>query len=180
MPPRRRKEIFKQLTVFVQDRIIGLQEEGFSYHAIAACAQRNSSKVTRVWKQWRTRETGRGRRKVTSALDDRRLIRMAVNDRTVFSMQLATCWSTVTSVLMWASWIRRRMLQRGLHAMLPYTWSPLKANYLQLRLQWAHKCRARQADWNQVAFSHESHFNLLDHVGHVRVWRYTGERCLSK
>ncbi|GFW05256.1 hypothetical protein TNCV_3357751 [Trichonephila clavipes] len=40
----------------------------------------------RVWKQWTdehrtTRKTGSGRRKVTSARDDRHLLRMVVNDR---------------------------------------------------------------------------------------------------
>ncbi|GFX69860.1 transposable element Tcb2 transposase [Trichonephila clavipes] len=70
--------------------------------------QRNSSNVIRVRKQWTdehrtTRKTGSGRRKVTSACDDRHLILMAVNDRTASSRQLAARWSTDTGVLMSAS-----------------------------------------------------------------------------
>ncbi|GFS77769.1 endothelin-converting enzyme homolog [Trichonephila clavipes] len=47
-----------------------------------------------------TRKTDSGRRKVTSALNDRHLHRMAMNDRTTSSRQLAERWSTATGVLM--------------------------------------------------------------------------------
>ncbi|GFY06216.1 uncharacterized protein TNCV_2680101 [Trichonephila clavipes] len=94
MPPRRKKEKFQQLTEFERGRIIGLREGEFSYHAIGARGQRNSSTVMRVWKQWTdepqtTRKTGCGQRKVTSAHEDRHLFLMAVNDRTASSRKLA-------------------------------------------------------------------------------------------
>ncbi|GFX30583.1 uncharacterized protein TNCV_3462311 [Trichonephila clavipes] len=55
----------------------------------------------RVWKQWTdeyrtTRKIGSGRRKVTSVRNDRHVLRMAVNDCTASSRQLATIWSTAT------------------------------------------------------------------------------------
>ncbi|GFX97702.1 uncharacterized protein TNCV_3065891 [Trichonephila clavipes] len=52
MPTRRNKEKFQQLTEFERGRIIGLREGEFSYRAIGARMQRNSSTVMRVWKQW--------------------------------------------------------------------------------------------------------------------------------
>ncbi|GFU68219.1 uncharacterized protein TNCV_39291 [Trichonephila clavipes] len=71
-------------------KIIGLQEGGFSYRAIGARVQRNSSTVMRVWKLWTdehrtTRKTGSKRWKVVSACDDRHLLHMTVNDRTASS-----------------------------------------------------------------------------------------------
>ncbi|GFW46155.1 transposable element Tcb2 transposase [Trichonephila clavipes] len=53
-----------------------------------------NSTVRRVRKRWTdehktTRKTGSGRRKVTSARDDRHLLRMDVNDRTASSRKLA-------------------------------------------------------------------------------------------
>ncbi|GFX90016.1 transposable element Tcb2 transposase [Trichonephila clavipes] len=68
MPPQPNKEKFQRLTNFERGRIINLQEGGFSYRAIGACVQRNSSTVMRVWKQRTdehrtTRKTGSGRRK---------------------------------------------------------------------------------------------------------------------
>ncbi|GFX13243.1 transposable element Tcb2 transposase [Trichonephila clavipes] len=63
--------------------------------------QWSGSTVIRVWKQWtdehlKSRKTGIGRWKVTSQRDDRRLLRMVVNDRTASSRQLAASWSTAT------------------------------------------------------------------------------------
>ncbi|GFX10491.1 hypothetical protein TNCV_2583131 [Trichonephila clavipes] len=60
-----------------------------------APVQRNSSTVMLVWKQWideqrTTRKTGSGRRKVTSAYDDRHLFLMVMNDRTAFSRQVGS------------------------------------------------------------------------------------------
>ncbi|GFY35445.1 transposable element Tcb2 transposase [Trichonephila clavipes] len=116
--------------------------------------QRNSSIMMRVWKQWTnkhrtTRKTGHGRRKMTSALDDRHLLRMAGNERRASSKQLAARWSTATGVLMIL----------------------LTANHRRMCLQWAHEHRAWQADWHQVVFSDESRLNLWDHDGRIRVRR---------
>ncbi|GFX31689.1 transposable element Tc1 transposase [Trichonephila clavipes] len=121
-----------------------------------------------VWKQWTdehraTRNTGSGRRKVTSARDDRHLLRMLVNDRTASSRQLAACWSTATGVLMSTS-LR----------------IPLMANHQRLCLQWALEHRAWKADLHQVVFSDESRFNLWDHDGRIRVRLYVGERYLTE
>ncbi|GFT00743.1 transposable element Tc1 transposase [Trichonephila clavipes] len=151
MPPRRNKVKFKQFTEFVRG-LYRPSRRRISYRAIGARVQQNSSTVMPVWKQWTCehRRTGSGRRKVTSACYDPHLIRMAFNDRTAFSRQLAARWSTATGVLMSASSIRRRLLHRGLHARLLLYRISLTANHRRLRLQWAYKHRALQDDWHQV------------------------------
>ncbi|GFV69379.1 transposable element Tc1 transposase [Trichonephila clavipes] len=80
---------FEQISVFERGRIVGLREAGLSYRAVAARVQRNSSTIMRVSKQWtdegRTaRKSVSGPRNVTSAREDRRLVRMAETDRTAF------------------------------------------------------------------------------------------------
>ncbi|GFU58371.1 transposable element Tcb2 transposase [Trichonephila clavipes] len=110
----------------------------------------------RVSKQWtdegRTaRKSVSGPRNVTSAREDRRLVRMAQTDRTAFSRQLAAQWSTATRVSLCASSIRRRLLQRGLRARIPLT-----QNHRRLRLHWANVHRSWRADWQQVVFSDKS------------------------
>ncbi|GFW71852.1 transposable element Tcb2 transposase [Trichonephila clavipes] len=105
----------------------------------------------RVWKQCTdehrtTRKTCSGRRKVTSAHDDRHLLRMVGNDRTASSRQLAARWSTATGVLMSTLSILRRLLHRGLRARVPLCRIPLTANHRRLRLQWVHEHRTWQAD----------------------------------
>ncbi|GFV27479.1 transposable element Tcb2 transposase [Trichonephila clavipes] len=110
--------------------------------------QRNSFTVMRVWKQWTdehrtTRKTGSGRWKVTSARDDRHLLRMTGNDRAASSRQLKARWFTATGVLMSASSIRcGRVLRARVHLVRIL----LTANHRLLRLQWTHEHRAWQAD----------------------------------
>ncbi|GFT38330.1 transposable element Tcb1 transposase [Trichonephila clavipes] len=101
----------------------------------------------RVLKQWtdegRTaRKSVSGSRNVTSACEDRRLVRMAQTDRTAFNRQLAAQWSTATRVSLCASSIRRRLLQRGLRARIPLYRIPLTPNHRRLRLHWANVHRS--------------------------------------
>ncbi|GFX39140.1 transposable element Tc1 transposase [Trichonephila clavipes] len=98
---KRNRMKFEQISEFERGRIVGLREAGLSYRAVAARVQRNSSTIMRVSKQWtdegRTaRKSGSGPRNVTSAREDRRLVRMAQTDRTAFSRQLVAQWSTAT------------------------------------------------------------------------------------
>ncbi|GFS94130.1 transposable element Tc1 transposase [Trichonephila clavipes] len=129
----------------------------------------------RVSKQWtdegRTaRKSGSGPRNVTSARDDRLLVRMAQTDHTASSRQLAAQWSTATDVSLCASSIRRRLLR----ARIPLYRITLTQNHRHLRLQWANVHWSWRADWQQVVFSDESRFNLWHHEGRFRVRRYAG------
>ncbi|GFT01092.1 transposable element Tc1 transposase [Trichonephila clavipes] len=145
---------FEQISVFERGRIVGLREAGLSYRPVAARVQRNSSTIMRVSKQWtdegRTaRKSVSGPRNVTSAREDRRLVRMAQTDRTAFSRQLVAQWSTATGVSLCASSIRRRLLQRGLRARIPLCRIHLTQNYRSLQLHWANVHRSWRADWQQ-------------------------------
>ncbi|GFU72947.1 transposable element Tc1 transposase [Trichonephila clavipes] len=185
MPRRRKRAKFEQISEFERGRIVGLREAGLSYRAVAARVQRNSSTIMRVSKQWtdegRTaRKSVSGPRNVTSARDDRRLVRMAQTDRTASSRQLAAQWSTATRVSLCASSIRRRLLQRGLRARIPLYWITLTQNHRHLRLPWANVLRSWRADWQQVVFSDKSHFYLCHHDGRIRVRRYAGERHIPE
>ncbi|KFM67459.1 Transposable element Tcb2 transposase, partial [Stegodyphus mimosarum] len=152
---------------------------------VVSHCERNSSTVMRVWKQWTdecrtTRKSGSGPRNVTSARDDRHLVRMARTDRTASSRQLAALWSIATGVSLCASSIRRRLLQCGLRARTPLYRIPLTHDHRRLRLQWANQHRDWRADWQHVVFSDESRFNLWYHDGRIRVRRYAGERHLPE
>ncbi|XP_071042100.1 uncharacterized protein [Parasteatoda tepidariorum] len=125
MPLRRKRARFQQLTEFERGRIIDLREAGLSHRTVAARVQRNRSTVMRVWKQLTdecqtTRKSGSGPRNVTSARNDRHLVRMELTDRTAPSRQLAAQWSIATGVSLCASSIRRHQLQRGLRARTPF------------------------------------------------------------
>ena len=75
--------------------MVGLREAGLSYLDVAARkVQDPTTVVTDVWNQWREevrtqRRAGTGPRNVTTARDDRHLVRMAVADRTASSAVLS-------------------------------------------------------------------------------------------
>ncbi|GFX42897.1 transposable element Tc1 transposase [Trichonephila clavipes] len=135
--------------IFLSHNRSSCAAEQFPSDASLEAMDRRAPNNSTNW-QWTT--------KVTSARDDRHLLRMAVNDRTASSRQLAARWSTSTSVLM----------------------IPLTANHRRLRLQWAHEHRAWQADWQQGVFSDEPRFNLGDHDDRIRVRHYADGRCLPE
>ncbi|GFW73561.1 transposable element Tc1 transposase [Trichonephila clavipes] len=101
-------------------------------------------RVSKQWTDegWTARKFVSGPRNVTSACEDRRLVRMAQTDHTAFSRQLAAQWSTATRVSLCASSIRRRLLQRGLRARIPLYRIPLTQNHCRLRLHWANVHRS--------------------------------------
>ncbi|GFW63336.1 transposable element Tc1 transposase [Trichonephila clavipes] len=139
----------------------------------------------RDWKQWidehrTTRKTGSGQQKVTSARNDRHLLRIALKDRTDSSRMLAARWFTATGVLMSASSFHRRLLHDRFCAMVPLYRIPFTGNHRGLRMQWFPEHRTWQGVWRQVIFSDDSRFNLGDHDGRIRVRSYAGERCLPE
>lgn len=181
MPRRRERMQYQHVSEFERGRMIGLRETGLSYRDIAARTGHAATTVMRVWNQWieegRTqRRAGTGPHNVTTARDDRHLVRMAVTDRTASSTVLARRWSTATGVNMSASTVRRRLLRAGLVARMPLRRLPLTRNHQRLRLQWARERRHWRAEWQNVVFSDESRFNLSYSDGRVRVRRYRGER----
>ena len=67
--------------------------------------------------------------------DYRHVLRMAMNDRTASSRQLAARWSTATGALMSASSNFRHVLRRGLRARISLRRIFLRANHERLHLQ---------------------------------------------
>ncbi|GFU82943.1 uncharacterized protein TNCV_4253991 [Trichonephila clavipes] len=134
----------------------------------------------RVWKQWtdehrKTRKTVRGRWNVTSVHDDRHLLHMSVNDRTVCSRlsgnALVYCYmcsnvSFVHSSTSTAPWTACK----GVF----YTGSPswqIFDSCISNGLMSTEPCKL-------IATKLSFRFNLWSHDGRIRVRRCVGERCL--
>ena len=124
------------------------------------------------------RRASTGPSNVTTARDDRHLVRMDVTDRTASSTVLSRCWSTTTCLDLDASTVRRRLLRAGLVARMPLRRLPLPRDHQWLRMQWARERRHWRAEWRDVVFSDDSRCNMSNNDGRIRVLRYTGERNL--
>ena len=171
------------MSAFERGRMVVLREAGLSYRDIAARTGNAATTVMCVWNQWREegrtqRRTGTGPRSVTTARDDRHLVRKAVTDHAASSTVLSQRWSIATGLNLSASTVRRRLLRDGLVARMPLRWLPLSRDHQRLRLQWERERCHWRAEWRNVVFSDESRFNMFYNDSRIRVWHYAGERNL--
>ncbi|KAG8231150.1 hypothetical protein J437_LFUL011819 [Ladona fulva] len=137
--------------------MIGLREMGFSCRDITVRAGHTAT----------TAMQGTGPRTLTTAGDDRHLVRTAVTDRTASSTVLAQRWRTSTGVNMSKATVRRRPLWTGL-------WHGCTC-IGRLRLQWTRERHHWRAECQNVVISDESRFKLSNSDSGVRVRRYCVE-----
>ena len=134
MPHRRERVQYQQVSAFERGRMVGLREAGLTYRDIAARTGHASTTVMRVWNQWREKSltqvrAGTGSRNVTTARDDRHIVRMVATDREASSTGLSRRWSTATGLDLSASIVRRRLLRAGLVARMPLHQLPLSRDH---------------------------------------------------
>ncbi|UYV84178.1 hypothetical protein LAZ67_X001436 [Cordylochernes scorpioides] len=181
MPGHRKRRQFKQTDAFTRSMVIGLKREGWSIRQIAADTHLGVSTVHRLWRRWLEQGNvaiyrNAGATRVTSAREDRRILRQAV------AAPQATCTAILQHVQdtldhsISTRTISRRLVANGLHSCRPLRRLPLTPPNRRQRLEW---CRARSTwmtEWHRVVFSDESRFCLSSDSRRVRVWRRRGER----
>ncbi|GFS86299.1 transposable element Tcb1 transposase [Trichonephila clavipes] len=134
----------------------------------------------RWMQQGRTDQRGRSYpHQCTTSREDRKIVRMAVTERSDTSRTIAQHIESVTHHSMSARTIRRRLQQRGLSARRPLLGLPLTQNHIRLRHEWCDERRMWVAEWKEVVFTDESRICLQHHDGRIRVWRHRGERMLN-
>ena len=100
---------------------------------------------------------------------------MAIMDHTASSTVLSRRWITATGLDLSTSTVRRRLLRAGLVAHMPLHQLPFSRDHQCLRLQWAHERHHWHAEWRNVVFLDESHYNMSYNDGHIHVRLYAGE-----
>ncbi|GFT82918.1 transposable element Tcb1 transposase [Trichonephila clavipes] len=145
---------------------------------------RNQTTVMRICDRWIQKGTPgrRGRShppQCTTSREDRKIVRMAVTDRSVTSRTIEQHIESVTHHSVSARTIRRRLQQSGLSARRPLLGLPLTQSHRRLRRKWCDETRIWAAEWNEVVVTDESRICLQHHDGRIRVWRHRGERMLN-
>ena len=105
---------------------------------------------------------GQGRRKATTPHDDRQLLRIMKKDRTKSSQMLSAEWALLNGQKVSACTVRRRLISMGCKS---YTAKrkPLRTPaQIKQRLTFAKDDQHWLNEWNNVIWSDEAHFEVLN------------------
>lgn len=170
------------LSVAQVSRAVTLIENGYSYKEVAETLRVSKSVIHRIVKRYRetgeyTRRAGQGRKRVTSARDDRFMVSSVLRNRTLTSSEVKTTLQEVRQVTVSTKTIRRRIKEAGIGAYLPARGPLLTTGHRVARSIFARSHRNWDDDaWGKVLFTDESRFCLKPDDRRVKVWRRPGER----
>lgn len=163
-------------------RAIALIEDGRSQYYAARVLGVSRCSVQRAVERFRetgsyTRRVGSGRRRCTTAQDDRFLTLRVLRNRDTTAVSARNELQEVRGVAVSERTVRRRLQEYGLSARRPANGPELTREHRVERMRFA---REHQdwgiEEWRQILFSDESRFCLRSPDGRQRIWRRTGER----
>lgn len=163
-------------------RAVQLLEDGASMRTVAERFQVSPSVVHRLWTRYREtglyrRRTGQGRKRKTTANQDRYIRQLAMRNRQSTARSLQNDFSRATHVRVSDQTVRNRLHEGGLHSRIPLRVPQLTPHHRTERLEFAREHQYWQLrHWRPVLFSDESRFHVSTCDRRVRVWRRQGER----
>ncbi|GFW49730.1 transposable element Tcb1 transposase [Trichonephila clavipes] len=184
MSRTKQRSTFDQASEFDKGRIVANRDCGLSFRKIGSRVGRNQTTVMRISDRWMQEGTTdrRGRShppQCNTSREDRKILRMAVTDRSDTSRTVAQHIESVRHHSVSARTIRHRLKQSSLSARRPLLGLPLTQNHRRLRRQWCDERRMWVTEGIEVVFTDESRICLQPHDGRIRVWRHSGERMLN-
>ncbi|KFM73360.1 Transposable element Tc1 transposase, partial [Stegodyphus mimosarum] len=166
----------------VKWRIIGRLEAGQSIMETATCLNISRQTVSKLWKQFQNdgsvvRRPGQGRKRMTTASEDRYLALTARRNRKATARQLSSELAAATGTVASRQTIYRRLNEKGLYARKPRVCVLLSSQKKKDRFNW---CKEHQNwtehQWSHVLFTDESRFSLTGDSKRVYIWRESGTR----
>jgi len=160
-------------------RLIGHLEAGQSVSKLCKLFNVNKSTICRLKQKYELkgsvrRSAGSGRRRKTTADQDKEIVALHENDR--FRVPKETASGTNIS----ARTVRRRLKEKGLCPHKPARKPRLTLKHREVRLQWAvtHR-RWNLEQWSRVLFTDEASFSVSCKDGRVYCYRRTHERYID-
>lgn len=163
-------------------KAVALVEDGRSLRYVARLLHCTHTAVRKCVQRFRetgrnTRRPGSGKKRKTTAADDRFVTLRMLRNRTSTSVEARNQLREVRGVNVSVWTVRRRLAEVGLTACRPAHGPKLLPRHRTARLQFAHNHLAwTLAQWKAVLFTDESRFCLYSSDGRQRVWRRPGER----
>ncbi|KAI5703251.1 hypothetical protein M8J76_000466 [Diaphorina citri] len=170
------------LSEVVVGRAIGLLEEGVSQREVSR--RLNIPRTTlrdNIWRYQQTgscaRRPGQGRKRCTSAMDDRFLVNGVLRNRFQTAPQTVARLYNARDVLISERTVRRRLEERNLTSCRPFRAPELLAAHRRARLGFAREYQNWEVpQWSEVLFTDETRVSLRGPDGRQRVYRRPGER----
>ena len=162
-----------------------LRQEGYTYQEIATRIGGDKSGVRRVCLKFETfgKVTDRprsGRKKSTTARDDREIVRMVIKDRRKTSKDIAAVLDT-SGTKVSPRTIRKRLCAAGLKARIPRKKPFLTLVQRRKRVNWAKQHMAWTPEmWSRVIFSDETRISIFGSDGVQYIRRRPGEEYLPQ
>ncbi|GFX03667.1 uncharacterized protein TNCV_2112391 [Trichonephila clavipes] len=143
---RKQRSAFDQVSEFDRGRIVAYRDCELSFRKIGSRVGRNQTTVMGICDRWRqegtTDSSGRSHPpQCTTSPEYRKIVCMAVTDRSVTSPTVAQHIESVTHHSVSARAIRRRLQQSGLSARRPLLGLHVTQNPRRLRRQWCNERR---------------------------------------
>ncbi|KFM57765.1 Transposable element Tcb2 transposase, partial [Stegodyphus mimosarum] len=148
----------------------------------ATCLNISRQTVSKLWKQFQNdgsvvRRPGQGRKRMTTASEDRYLALTARRNRKATARQLSSELAAATGTVASRQTIYRRLNEKGLYARKPRVCVLLSSQKKRDRFNW---CKEHQNwtehQWSHVLFTDESRFSLTGDSKRVYIWRESGTR----
>ncbi|CAF4645019.1 unnamed protein product [Rotaria sp. Silwood2] len=118
---------------------------------------------------------GQGRKKATTKAEDQYLLKIMKQDRTKSSQMLAAEWNSSNGKQLCASTVRRRLINMGYKS---YTTKrkPLRTpDQIKQRLKFANDHKHWLKEWQNIIWSDEAHFEVLNRKNRTFVRRLKSE-----
>ena len=171
-----------RLNTIDRERAIVRLQAGDTQNAVANDLGVAVSTISRLWTRFQatgsTRDQERrGRPRVTSARQDRRIYRQHLREPLLPAAETARNTIGNHNAPVSGHTIRRRLSERDLCCRRPARRPMLTARHRQQRLQWAQqRLNWNWRQWQNVLFTDESRYCTSQADGRIRVWRRRNQR----
>lgn len=156
----------RELTEVERGQIVLLRSQSKTLAAIARIMKCSRCAVRTTLKRYEgsgtlTNRPKSGRKRLTTAREDRHIERIAIRERTKSSRDLSSELLERHGVCISARTVRRRLVESGLHGRIARRKPRLTAEHKKKRLQWAQKYKNWTVeDWGNVLWSDESNIEV--------------------
>lgn len=166
-------------------RAVTLLQQGLSQRNVANRLRVSRTAIQNLWNRYQetrsvSRRPGSGRNRVTTAREDRFIVRRALQERFTSGPRVQIDLQQYSNTVVSAQTVRNRLREVGIRSRRKVRKPKLSAGHRAARLRWAREhLHWTNEEWGWVLFTDECKVKFDSDDRRVRVFRRTGERFES-